>query len=130
MITGGVSRLVAAEFYCAALRAVYAGDVRVMVYGDFDPGGRVSGSALVEHIGRFGVNCPGGPEFLVVPPIFTPEELDLFSRPLTAEDGRVDDFVAETGGIDGKPRGIHADWLRPVERLVAVVGAALESGSR
>ena len=67
---------------------------------------------------------------MVVPPVFTQEELDLFSRPLTAEDGRVDDFVAETGGIGGKQRGIHADWLRPVERLVAVVGAAPESSSR
>ena len=63
----------------------------------------------------------------MVPPVFTQEELDLFSRPLTAEDGRVDDFVAETGGIDGKARGIHADWLRPLERLMAVVGAALEA---
>lgn len=59
------------------------------------------------------------------PSAFSEEELGLFSRPLTAADGRVDEFVAETGGIHGQARGIHADWLRPVERLIALVGAAL-----
>lgn len=126
MITGGVSRLVAAEFYSAALRQVYAGDVRLLVYGDFDPGGRLAGRSLVEHLRRFGVNSTHGPEFLIVPSVFHQQELELFSRPLTAEDGQVEDFLAETGGIDGKPRGIHADWLRPVERLAELVAAALD----
>lgn len=109
IITAGVSRIAPAEFFCAALRAVYSGPVRILVYGDFDPGGRVVGTALTDHFARFGVPCPRGPEFLITPDLFSSEEIGLFSRPLTQADGRVDDFVAETGGIQGQPRGIHAD---------------------
>lgn len=126
IITGGVSRIAAAEFFCAALLAVYSGPIRILVYGDFDPGGRVAGTSLTEHLARFGAQCPAGPEFLITPEVFTAEELDLFSRPLTKADGRVDDFVAETGGIHGQPRGIHADWLRPLDRVIAAVGTALQ----
>lgn len=126
IITGGVSRIAAAEFFCAALRHVYSGPIRILVYGDFDPGGRVAGTSLTDHLARFGVACPKGPEFLITPDLFTPEELDLFSRPLTQADGRVDEFVAQTGGIHGQPRGIHADWLRPLNRVIEVVHRALQ----
>jgi hypothetical protein len=125
IITGGISRLVSTEFFVYALQAQYRGEVRVLVFGDFDPGGRLAGFSHVEHLARFGIPCPAGPEFLITPAVFTSEELRLFSRPLSASDGRVDDFVAATGGIGGEARGIHADWLQPPQRLLQVVEARL-----
>lgn len=128
IVTGGVSRIVVAEFFAAALRAVYRGSVRILVYGDFDPGGRVAGHSLVDHLARFAVECPAGPEFLVDPSAFSEEELELFSRPLSVADGRVEEFVAETGGIHGQARGVHADWLTPPDRLIELLAARLDSG--
>lgn len=125
MVTGGISRLVSAEFFVYALQAVFTGAVRVLVFGDFDPGGRLAGHSYVHHLIRFGQSCPAGPEFLITPEVFTSEELRLFSRPLPASDGRVEEFMAETGGIGGQARGIHADWLQPPERLLEVVKARL-----
>lgn len=104
MVTGGISRMVSAEFFVYALQAVFTGPVRVLVFGDFDPGGRLAGQSYVQHLRRFGTNCPAGPEYLITPDVFTSEELRLFSRPLSASDGRVDEFLAETGGIAGEPR--------------------------
>ncbi|MBN9418481.1 hypothetical protein ABS71_16400 [bacterium SCN 62-11] len=124
-VTGGVSRLVSTEFFVYALQAVFTQSVRVLVFGDFDPGGRLAGFSHVEHLARFGISCPAGPEFLITPEVFTSEELRLFSRPLSASDGRVDEFVAQTGGIGGQARGIHADWLQPPERLVEILDGRL-----
>jgi hypothetical protein len=42
---------------------------------------------------------------------------------LSAKDGRVDDWVARSGGIGGEARGIHADWLKPGERVRQAVAA-------
>lgn len=126
MVTGGISKIVAAEFFAYALREVYAGDVRALIFGDFDPGGRVNGRAVVAHLRRFGVNCPQGAEFLIDASVFTEEELELFSRPLSAKNDRVDEWLAETGGIHGQARGIHADWLQPPSRLIPLVAARLE----
>ena len=127
MVTGGISRLVSTEFFVYALQTVFTGAVRVLVFGDFDPGGRLAGFSFVNHLVRFGLTCPAGPEFLITPQVFSSEELRLFSRPLSASDGRVDDFVAQTGGIGGEARGIHADWLQPPERVVEAVRAHLTS---
>ena len=130
IVTGGISRLVSTEFFVYALQAVFTQSVRVLVFGDFDPGGRLAGYSHVEHLARFGIPCPAGPEFLITPEVFTSEELRLFSRPLSASDGRVDDFVAATGGIGAEARGIHADWLQPPQRLLQVVEAHLACSAR
>lgn len=126
IVMGGVSRLVAVEFFRDALREVYAGEVMVLVDGDYDPGGWLAGHTFVQHLGRYAVDCPRGPQFLICPEVFTAEELELFSRPLSAKDGRVDEWVAESGGIGGEARGIHADWLHPAERVQQAVQKWLE----
>ena len=130
IVTGGISKIVAAEFFAYALREVHQGDARALVFGDFDPGGRVTGRTAVAHLGRFGVGCPAGAEFLIDPSVFSEEELELFSRPLSAENDRVEEWLAETGGIHGQARGIHADWLQPPERLIPLVEARLASFSQ
>jgi len=126
VVTGGISKIVAAEFFAYALREVHAGDVRAFIFGDFDPGGRVNGRAVVAHLARFGVGCPKGAEFLIDASVFTEEELELFSRPLSAKNERVDGWLEETGGIHGQARGIHADWLQPPSRLIPLIEARLE----
>lgn len=125
IVTGGIARIVCVEFFCAALQEVYQGPVEVIDFGDFDPGGWVNGHTFVKHLSGYGVLCPRGAQFLTRPELFTQEELELFSRPLSSKDGRVDDWLAETGGIGGQARGIHADWLQPPERVRAALEALL-----
>lgn len=125
VVSGGVSRLVAVEFFCAALRRIYQGPVIVLVLGDFDPGGWLNGRIFLEHLARYGTPLTSGPHYLVRPELYTQEELDLFSRPLSSKDGRVEEWLAESGGINGQPRGIHADWLQPPERLHPSIEAIL-----
>lgn len=127
IITGGISRHVAVEFFCDALHQVYQGPVFVIDYGDFDPGGRVAGQSFVHHLERYNTPCPAGPHFLILPELFTQEELDLFSRPLDPKDDRIDDWLLKTGGIHGNPRGIHADWLQPPERVFNAIRELLPS---
>ena len=117
IVTGGVSRLVAVEFFLAALGHVYQGEVTVINLGDFDPGGWLNGRSFVKHLARYGTRCASGPHYLNRPELYTQEELDLFSRPLSSKDGQVEAWLAESGGIHGQPRGIHADWLQPPERV-------------
>ena len=125
IVTGGVARIVCVEFFCAALHLVYQGPVDVIDFGDFDPGGWLNGHTFVKHLSGYGTACPKGPQYLIRPEVFTQEELDLFSRPLSSKDGRVEEWLAESGGIAGQPRGIHADWLQPPDRVQAALEALL-----
>ena len=126
IVTGGVARLVTVEFFCAALQEIYQGPVTAVDYGDFDPGGWLNGRTFVKHLQRYDTHCPDGPHFLIRPELYTQEELDLLSRPLSGKDGRVDEWMAESGGIAGQPRGIHADWLQPPERVTQALEALLK----
>lgn len=127
IVSGGISHLGSVEYFTAALRQVYPGPVRVIVYGDFDPGGRVAGLSFARHLDRYGAPCVRPPFFLVCPQLFSAEELELFARPLSTKNDRVDDWVATTGGINGQPLGIHADWLQPAERVQEALEALLRS---
>jgi len=125
--TGGISRHVAVEFFCRSLHRVYQGPVIVIDFGDFDPGGWVAGHSFVNHLARYGTPSPAGPYYLTRPELYTEEELELFSRPLDSDDDRVADWLLKSGGIDGKPRGIHCDWLQPPERVVQALQAILQT---
>ncbi|MBN9416361.1 MAG: hypothetical protein J0I12_13035 [Candidatus Eremiobacteraeota bacterium] len=124
-ITGGISRLFTAEFCAYALQQAGQQSLRTLIFGDYDPGGRVNGRAIVAHLDRFGTPTPAGPEFLIDASAFTEEELELFSHPLSQDDERVQKWLQETGGIHGQPNGIHADWLQPPERLLPLIEAKL-----
>ncbi|MBI3929427.1 MAG: hypothetical protein HY319_28030 [Armatimonadetes bacterium] len=56
------------------------------------------------------------------PERFTPEEPDWFSYPIAATtpqlEGKAWARKEQSGGIGGRLRGIHADHLRPLERVV------------
>lgn len=127
IISGGMSHLGAVEFFCAALRLIYQGPVSLLVYGDFDPGGHVAGHSCARHLERYQVACPAGAQFVITPQLYSAEELELFARPLSAKNDRVDGWLAATGGIHGEPKGIHADWLQPAERVYEAVKALVEA---
>ena len=126
IVTGGVARITSVEFFCAALRLVYQGPVTVIDLGDFDPGGWLNGRVFVGHMERYDTPCASGPHYLIRPELYTQQEIEILSRPLSSKDGRVDDWLAESGGINGQPRGIHADWLQPPERILQALIALLE----
>ena len=126
LISGGISHLGNCEYFCDALRLLYQGPVTVIVYGDFDPGGHVAGHAFARHLERYQTPCPAGPHFLILPQLFTAEEIELFARPLSAKNDRVDGWLDETGGINGQPLGIHADWLVPADRVLNALKALMD----
>jgi hypothetical protein len=119
--TGGTPRLIGSEYFAKGLLQVHSGPVQVIALVDYDPGGWWAARTLVRHLRRFGVDCLEKPLFVVGPERFTAEELALFSLPLDEDDARADGWFAETGGIGGERRVIHANWLRPAGRVRAVV---------
>lgn len=127
IITGGFSKISSTEFFAEALKQICSTPVIVIVLGDFDPGAWNVGLSFVSHLARYGFPCHSGPHYLIRPELFTEEELELFSRPLSPKDGRVDDWLAEFGGINGQPRGIHVDWLQPPERIFQTLDKQLQT---
>ena len=121
-VSGGVSGLMAAEFFAKDLRRVYTGPVFVIALVDWDPGGATTAHSLVAQLARYDYPPRANPAFLLRPELFTPQEIELFSRALHATDpreaGRIANWVKTTGGIHGQARGIRADCLHPLERLL------------
>lgn len=113
--TGGVPSLIEVEYFLKALGG--EGPMVVIAYVDWDPGGYWAAHTLIHQCQRYEVACAGGPHFLVRPEAFSDEELELYSRGLDEGDSRVSNWVAATGGIGGRPRGIHCEWLRPFARV-------------
>ena len=115
--TGGTPRLISSEHFAKGLLAHHSGPVIVIAFVDHDPGGRWAARTLVSHLRKFGVDCAETPLFLVTPQQFKAEELELYALPLDPDDPRAEGWFSETGGIGGERRIIHANWLRPPERV-------------
>lgn len=68
---------------------------------------------------------------MVTPQCFSEVELEELSLPISAKTpqvrGKLKAWMAETQGINGQPRGIAADLLRPLERLLARIRELLQS---
>ncbi len=116
--TQGNPSLLAVKYLREALSAIQ--NVEIFFYGDFDQAGWDMPTILRNHLRFYGCQC-SRIERLVLASVFTPEEQNLYSRPLlpTTTEGksRVARFVRESGGVQGQARGIHANWLQPYERL-------------
>ena len=102
----------------------------MIAFVDYDPGGWWAARTLVSHLRRFGVECAASPIYLVRPERFSAEELSLFTLPLDEDDARAEGWFRETAGIAGQRLTIHANWLRPAERvraaLVEILGTRRE----
>lgn len=121
LILGGQASLLVTEFFARALRERWSGPVRIAAYVDYDPWGWIIARAFADQLQRFGVEVEEV-GFLVRPARFTDEELRQLPVPLpdTTETVRatVRNWMGETRGVKGRRLGIHADHLRPLERLV------------
>ena len=78
------------------------------------------GHAFVKQMELFGL-AVGGLDFLIRQESFTAEEKRLYAHPCAASNPahvtKTRNWVRESGGIDGKPLGIHSDHVRPYERV-------------
>ena len=101
---------------------------------DWDPGGHTVATSLVEHLARYGLTCPEPPAFLLRPEAFSPEELELFSKGLHGKTpqqvARIRNWVTQTGGIHGQPRGITLNCLQPLHRLTPELERLVAQASR
>lgn len=122
LITRGQPTFLATEYFARSLCAAGLDRVRVVAYVDYDPAGWIIAHAFSEQLSRYGI-ATASTAWLVRPGRFTPEELRKLSYPLSsrraANRTELAAWMRITHGIHGEPRGISADVLRPVERLVA-----------
>lgn len=127
-ITGGTPKLLDSEYLALDLKAEGVGEVEVLVYGDFDVGGWGVGSGLVKQLKFLGIGCRRR-RHVVWPQCFSLEELALYSQPIvtsnTSQAVRLRNWLRQTGGIAGQARSIHANWLKPYERVLARVEEVL-----
>ncbi|MBX3172565.1 MAG: hypothetical protein KF760_34500 [Candidatus Eremiobacteraeota bacterium] len=128
VVLGGQPSLLATEFFSEKIR--HLGPLTIIAYVDYDPAGWIIVRSYIEQLARYGVECPGGVHgYLVRPESFTAEELELHALPLepesASEAGKIKLWMQECGGIGGKPMGITANRLDPVERVAVVLQGLL-----
>jgi hypothetical protein len=120
LITGGNPRFSVIEFFVRALRKVWPGPVSLLGYVDFDAKGWQCLEATANQLQHYELERQGDFEYLVRLEDFTAEELELFAVPCPMGSKEtavmVMRWVKLTGGIGGKPKGIHANHL-PLERV-------------
>ena len=98
-------------------------EVRIASFCDYDVVGWDMPVVQARHLARYGVATRDVAR-LVTPGRFTEDELRRLSIPLDTTENpaylaRLARFMSQTGGIAGQPRGIQADHLLPVDRVVA-----------
>jgi hypothetical protein len=119
VILGGMARWQATEPLADLLRPVLAGRrVNVVNYGDFDPDGWEIADVLVSQLARYDIAAVVVGH-IALPRRFTEREISLLAEPLPSNDAQTQAWMAKTHGIDGKPLRMHADHLRPLERVIA-----------
>jgi hypothetical protein len=121
LVSGGTSKLIETEFLVRALQPL--DEVEVIAHVDFDPEGWTLADAFVDQLRRYGMKVSGTLPHLVRGECFTAEELELYSFPCScaspAEVTLARRWVERGGGINGQPVGIHANHLKPIERVQA-----------
>ncbi len=121
LVMGGMSKLQEVEFLVRDLRDRGVGPIRIVAFVDFDPSGWQVASSFRGHLQRYGQQVVGGIDYLVVPQCFSAEEIELYALPCPAPNAAArtqrDRWLAESGGIGGRPLGIYANQLKPYERV-------------
>ena len=132
LIMGGLPSLLSSEFFALALSERGVTSIRIIAYVDFDPGGWIAARSFGEQMRRYGIEVTGL-EFLVLPPCFSPEEIELHSEAIPMHTpqirGKVMAWVADSGGIGGEARSMGADHLKPVARVLERFTQLLEEKS-
>lgn len=118
---GGLPSLLSTEYFACELQSRGITEVLLVAYVDFDPGGWIAATGLADQLLRYGIRTRGL-RYLVRPERFTPEEIELYGLPIPTPtpqiEGKVKAWVRRSGGVQGRPLALHADHLRPVERVV------------
>lgn len=120
LVLGGVPTWIATEFFCEALRPRLSGPLSLVSYCDFDPYGWSFPRMFARQLERYGVAVEGVVR-LVKPSRFTPEELDWLAVDVPIPEPRrrqVEEWLAESGGVNGQAKALYADFLQPVERVL------------
>lgn len=119
LVLGGIPSLLSTEFFAEHLPVK---SVTVVGFVDYDPGGWIATDAFCQQLERYGVQARLAGQ-LVLPGRFSAEEIELYSQAIEAEtpatEGKLKAWMERSGGIAGEARRMHADHLRPVERVVA-----------
>jgi hypothetical protein len=130
LILGGTPALIATEFFAAALRQVWSGPFLVIAYVDYDPEGWAIGHATANQIAFHGLQSLGV-KFLIRGDCFTANEKQLYARPCShgtaAQKTQTANWVKESGGLDGRALGIHANHVQPYERVRALFAELVQS---
>jgi len=82
---------------------------------DYDPAGSIIRNSVIRDLAIFGVKHTK-PINIVSLDILTPEELELVKYPISPDQDKLDEWLEETGGINGEPYGFGSDSV-PFERL-------------
>ena len=118
VVLGGMPSLVASEFFARAFAGV--GPLILVAYVDYDVGGHLIAENFLKQLRRL---CKSIDRllYLVKPECFSAEELDLYALPCPSSTPalrtKARNWLNNGGGIDGKPMGIHANHLKPFERV-------------
>lgn len=119
LLSGQPSALMS-EFMAADLQARVSGPIRILAYVDYDVGGWILARALAKQLERHGLEVDEV-VFFLNNDAFSTEEKRLHSHPLpaatAADRTKSKAWFAETHGVDGRPRGLHADYIQPYQRL-------------
>jgi len=123
LLSGQPSALMS-EFMAADLKARVTGPIRILAYVDYDVGGWILARALAKQLERHGIEVEEV-VFFIDNNAFSAEEKRLHAHPLPAgspaDRTKSKAWFAETKGVDGRPRGLHADHIQPYERLRELV---------
>jgi len=116
----GMPSLMTTEFFAKELKSRGLHRVEIFFYGDFDVVAWDIGPAFIKQLKFYGIECTRL-ERLVLPHCFSPEELELYSRPIDVPNSKMESrlqrWLRDSGGLNGQPRGIHANFLLPYPRI-------------
>lgn len=118
VILGGSPSLVSSEFFARAF--AHVGPLLLIAYVDYDVGGALIAETFVKQMVRFQKSVERMIH-LITPECFSAEEIELYALPCPSSTAslrtKAANWVKNGGGIQGKPLGIHANHLKPFERV-------------
>jgi len=122
LISGGSSKLIDAEFLARDLKQRGIDQIILLAFVDYDPAGRDLAEAFIPQLERYGIQVSEGPRIVVTADCFTEKEISLHSYPVPASTPalitQARRWMEKCGGIYGHARGIGADKLKPLERVI------------
>lgn len=122
LISGGSSKLIDAEFLARDLEQRGIHKIILLAFVDYDPAGHDLAEAFIPQLQRYAIEITEGPHIVVTGECFTEKEISLHSYPVPASTPalitQARKWMDKCGGIAGRARGIGADKLKPVARVI------------